>query len=435
MKQHLHLTIGPVQSFVAQSRRTRDLWGSSYLLSFLAAHAMHGAKRAGGVIVRPRVDNDPMLQWVEGQGGPPRLGSLPNQFTVEIDDGVPPIDIATAAEKGLRNAWRRVCGAVWDHYVVHAVSVGNGTDTIWKRQIEGFWDVAWVAGVPTEHGLLARRKHWRTHWLPEEPGNKCTVMPELQELSGHVRATDCVQQDAFWSAMRAQSGEFDLRDNERLSAIALVKRLYPRVAQQALGCSLDVTHWPSTIDVAAAPWCQQLLALAPQDAEAYADVVTKASDHVLSGGVSSLLNPPSDGAQRFLQLDSNWFQRSFVANSKAPLSKEGARALVLAQLDKLAAVQDGAKPLGGPAAYFALLLADGDELGRMVAKPGGSDVVSSALARFTCEVPGIVQRHRGVTVYAGGDDVLVLRKASPGPQPTDVVHAQFGSATGLPWAA
>jgi hypothetical protein len=26
-------------------------------------------------------------------------------------------------------------------------------------------------------------------------------------------------------------------------------------------------------------------------------------------------------------------------------------------------------------------------------------------------------------------------KASPGPQPTDVVHAQFGSATGLPWAA
>lgn len=29
MKQHLHFSIGPVQGFVAQSRRTRDLWGSS----------------------------------------------------------------------------------------------------------------------------------------------------------------------------------------------------------------------------------------------------------------------------------------------------------------------------------------------------------------------------------------------------------------------
>ena len=43
MTWELDLSIGPVQSFVAQSRRTRDLWGSSYLLSYLAAHAMRGA--------------------------------------------------------------------------------------------------------------------------------------------------------------------------------------------------------------------------------------------------------------------------------------------------------------------------------------------------------------------------------------------------------
>ena len=32
----LDISIGPVQGFVSQSRRTRDLWGSSYLLSFLS---------------------------------------------------------------------------------------------------------------------------------------------------------------------------------------------------------------------------------------------------------------------------------------------------------------------------------------------------------------------------------------------------------------
>ncbi|WP_255724622.1 type III-B CRISPR-associated protein Cas10/Cmr2 [Shimazuella soli] len=39
MTKKMHFTIGPVQEFVAQSRRTRDLLASSFLLSYLAAHA------------------------------------------------------------------------------------------------------------------------------------------------------------------------------------------------------------------------------------------------------------------------------------------------------------------------------------------------------------------------------------------------------------
>ena len=435
MKQHLHVSIGPVQSFVAQSRRTRDLWGSSYLLSFLAAHAMSGAKRAGGVIVRPRVDDDPMLQWVEsqGEGEPPRFGSLPNQFTVEFKDGADPSAIATTTERSLRDAWQRVCRAVWDQYVVHAVLAGNGTEAIWKRQTEGFWEVVWVGGASNAHGLLARRKLWRTHLLPEESGNKCTVMPDLQELSGHVRATDRVRQDAFWSAMRARTSELDLRHNERLSAVALVKRLYPRVSQQALGCALDVTHWPSTVDVAAARWRARLRAVALNAAEAYADAVVEASDHAFSGGVSGLLTPAPGGNERFVRLDANWFHRSFVADSKlAPLSNEGARASLLARLDSLTAIRDGAGSLGGPAVYFALLLADGDRLGQVVASLG-SDVVSAALSKFTRVVPDIVQRHNGVTVYAGGDDVLALLPLEGAldcaRQMERVYRQSFGSAT------
>ncbi|MDQ3773077.1 MAG: hypothetical protein M3461_01130 [Pseudomonadota bacterium] len=34
----LHFTLGPVQGFVAQARRTRDLWGGSFLLSWLFRH-------------------------------------------------------------------------------------------------------------------------------------------------------------------------------------------------------------------------------------------------------------------------------------------------------------------------------------------------------------------------------------------------------------
>ena len=88
----LDISIGPVQGFVAQSRRTRDLWGSSYLLSFLVAHAMRGARISGGKIIQPVVDEDPLYRWVSGQrdGNVPQLGSLPNHFVVEVEEDVAP---------------------------------------------------------------------------------------------------------------------------------------------------------------------------------------------------------------------------------------------------------------------------------------------------------------------------------------------------------
>ena len=60
MSHRLHFTFGPVQSFVAQSRRTRDLYISSYILSHLARKAMLAAKRAaeqtGGQLLLPHPD-------------------------------------------------------------------------------------------------------------------------------------------------------------------------------------------------------------------------------------------------------------------------------------------------------------------------------------------------------------------------------------------
>lgn len=406
MKQHLHMSIGPVQDFIAQSRRTRDLWGSSYLLSFLSAHAMSGARREKGTIIRPHVDSDPLLDWVENrrEGEPPRLGSLPNRFTVEIQVGADAGKVAKAAEESLRAAWRRVCKAVWDRYVAPAVAAGDGTDAIWKRQTEGFWEVTWVLGIADDRGL-ARRKLWQTHWLPEEAGDKCTVMHDLQELSGHVRATNRVRQDTFWAALRTRTGELDLLDNERLCAVSLVKRLYPRVADSALGWDVDVTRWPSTVDVAAVPWAVRVGDTASHDGDEFAVAVSKATDHAFTGGVSTLLAQGSTTPSQFLRLDANWFHRSFVSSPKlAPLSDEGARAALLSRLDALTSVP-GVPP--SPSIYFALLLADGDQLGELVTSLG-SDTVSSALAKFTDAVPGLVSQHRGVTIYAGGDDVLAL---------------------------
>jgi CRISPR-associated protein Cmr2 len=422
VNQHLHLSIGPVQAFVGQSRRTRDLWSSSYLLSFLSAHAVAGARKAGTKVLRPLVDDDPMLQWVEGHknGEAPRFGSLPNQFTIEVSPTLDPPSIAEAAKRAFDTAWQRVCQAVWNRFVAGVANSGNGTREIWERQVNGFWELIWVSGEPEEHTLLARRKLWRTHWLPIEPGDKCTLMPDFQELSGYVRAIERERQEQFWRELRPGVRGLELqKEKERLCAIALVKRLYarPEVMQEAVGWAVDVKHWPSTVDIAAVPWLRGLPSEAAAQAEEFARTVAReAGPEVKTGGASNLLDP-ADANRAYAHLDANWFHRSFVANPRlALLSDEKVRAGLVEQLQQLnllsasstrGTAREGMQMAGGSPIYFALLLADGDNLGSLVQRLG-PEIVSPALADFTAAGPKIIQRYHGATVYAGGDDLLAL---------------------------
>ena len=413
---HLDISVGPVQGFVAQSRRTRDLWGSSYLLSFLSAHAMKGAQAAGGRIIRPSVERDPLFQWVAGEreGTPPRIGSVPNHFVLAVNEETPLV--ARAAVESLQKAWGRVCSAVWERYVARACHVGDGTEAIWHRQVEGFWDISWTAGPSTaQGGLLARRKHWRSHRLPDEPGDKCTVMPDLQELSGHVGAAggaDRENQVRFWNAVQTRLSPLDLQPNERLCAIALVKRLFPKVSRAALGWEVDTSHWPSTAYVAAVPWVREMTAVAPQQARAYAAAIQQCEPGVLAERHPQFIGLDTKDAGDFAKLDGNYLNHEFVKNERlCPLNTAPASSArdelsgLLTTLYKTKNNDD--RPLGPPPSYYALLLADGDRLGELVGKLGGTKV-GNALLTFTDRVQEIVKKHDGVTIYAGGDDVLAL---------------------------
>lgn len=396
----LDISIGPVQGFVAQSRRTRDLWGSSYLLSFLSGHAMRGAAKAGGRIVQPRVDEDPLYRWIGGDraGEAPRIGSLPNRFAVETDGDAPAV--AAAAVEALEAAWQRLCEAVWARFLAPVAAVGNGTEAIWKRQTGAgaFWEVSWTAGGAA---ALSRRKHWRSHRPPDEHGDKCTVMHDLQELSGYVHARGGGRrQREFWCRVRERLAPLDVREDERLCAVAFVKRLFPKVAPDALGWNVDVSHWPSTVLIGALPWIRRVMAAQPGLACRYAAEVRACAG----------LDAPAAGG--FPKLDANYFHRRSVANERLCPLAGSAGSDRREQLDRLlkdiyeARDKEGRR-LGPPSSFYALLLADGDRLGRLAGELG-RDTVGKALAAFTRAVPGIVRERDGVTVYAGGDDVLAM---------------------------
>lgn len=388
---------------------------------------MLGADKAGGKIFRPNVYDDPLYRWINGQrdGHTPHMGSLPNRFAIETE--VNPRTVADAAIDELEAAWARVCKAVWKHYVEPTAGAGSDTEDIWQRQVGAgaFWEVAWTAEPARARSrLLARRKLWRSHRPSDEYGDKCTVMREYQEISGFERArgtNDREQQDEFWNDVRSRLGPLDLRDNERLCAIAMVKRLfpYPKVAREALGLEIDMSHWPSTVYVGALPWIRKAASVVPSQAKEYAEEVNKSVDRGLAKRRPPFNGLEFSGAGDFTKLDANFFHRDSVRNERLCPLRQDAQDDVRKRIDGLLesiceAKDDDGSDVGPPAAFYALLLADGDRLGRLVERlhaPDGVEVrpdVSKALADFTCKVPNIVKKHDGVTVYAGGDDVLAM---------------------------
>lgn len=417
----LHFSIGPVQGFVAQARRTRDLWSGSFLLSWLAGQAIAEVRRQQATIVFPVVADkdtvtDPIMAAIEDKpltnDPTPQIGSLPNRFKAEVHDGFNAEEVGRAVSQ----AWQDLAEAVWKQFVVQVEDSGNGTRAIWNRQVNGFWEISWVLDTDPGDGSDARwldaRKNWRDRWPEPEAGDHCALMGDLQELSGFVRAHGKSKQDDFWEALRRRVGRLELRDNERLCAIALIKRLFPKLEKAALeraigwvpGGQMEVVgNWPSTAYMAAIPWLRDFVddEGRTEQLRQYEDQVLEAAGNEVRGERSTQIKSLKP-LEELAWLDGNFFLPAALANaSDTPLAKnESARGALTYKLKDLQD-DDPAQP------YYALLLLDGDRLGRHLSTDN-PDTISRALARFSREVADCVREHDGVTLYAGGDDVMAL---------------------------
>ncbi|WP_372053179.1 type III-B CRISPR-associated protein Cas10/Cmr2 (plasmid) [Tistrella mobilis] len=426
--KHVILSITPVQEFVGQARRTRDLWAGSYLLSWLSAQAMAAVKEAGGEIVMPQVDDDPMIRLLIHRNGvtPPVVGSLPNQFTARLPVGVGP-EICREAVQG---AWRKLAEAVWCKFVKPVKELSNFHDlsAVWTQQIEGFWEIAWVVVPPVggEDGrqtlkragdLLRRRKLWRSHLLPDEyatlgreGGDHCQLMPDWRELSGYARSGHATEQDAFWAELRERAGDtVQLAEGERLCAPALVKRLFPILMPNVLRDKIGwvpgndsgrICSWPSTRYMAVLPWLRRVANTPFIDR--FLDLVggdfqseSRSAEHLASD------------LGRIGRLDGNLFDRDALRNTKDfPIADNDAGDRRM-KLEAARAALVTAAGIGEPATHYALLLMDGDRIGEALAQ-AGPGAIATLFKRFGEQVTQTIRRHDGICIYAGGDDVLAL---------------------------
>lgn len=159
----LMMQIGPVQEFIAQSRKMQDLWSGSYLLSYLISKALAAIALEVGAdaIIYPNLRGVPLLDWAwsredglfpqgtfnlgAGRLHPDELliPSLPNRFLALVPSGEEGQRIAQLAAQAIREEWKRIADAVHEDIcskLGEPLKSGEfpDWDNIWEAQVARF---------------------------------------------------------------------------------------------------------------------------------------------------------------------------------------------------------------------------------------------------------------------------------------------------------
>ena len=392
--QLLLVVLGPVQEYIAQARRTRDLWFGSHALSEISRAAAGRLIEEGATLVFPAigagdVELDPCdspLRQVAGKERPPL--NVANKILAQVPAGRDPARLAERCREAAGERWRALATQARERV---AELIADGTDRAWDEQIDTLIEFAAAWTAVGERGYKAARL---------EVEAAVAQRKLLRDFSPWRRQRDGVPKsslDGARNTLLQPPGRrpahlvrrFRLTDNEQLDAIGLTKRAGGEPSQ-----FVPVTN------VAVADW----LAAAARQA---AGPLDRLRSECRARGIGPIHRP-----------DLSWLG-GFPFDAQVLFEERWPSLLEEVEADEDPAAWGGrhVRPLlkamgGAPSPYVSCLVADGDQMGAAIDTLGDPDDhrrFSIKLAEFAGKAREIVeQRHRGLLVYSGGDDVLAF---------------------------
>jgi CRISPR-associated protein Cmr2 len=390
MTAHLLLvTLGPVQDFIAQARRTRDLWYGSHLLSELGRAAARALVDGGAKLIFPSLQTGDAqlaecLAPLRADGA--QTQNIANKLLAEVPDGVDPQQLARGARKAVADYWRDQLAA--PVRTKCAGLLAKDIDAVWAEQIDTFLEFA-ASWLPLGEYAQTRRQLEQTiagrkllrdfdPWkqgrgnVPKsslDGARESVLLPPRQRASEPVR-------------------RYRVADGEQLDAVGLVKR-----------AGGEPDQFVPVINVALASWLERASRVAPSELDALEQACSDAGvSRVARTDLPCIAPFAFDGS---VLLPSRW-RSVFDVQGLQGDSEAWGRQHVRSLFGKLSE----------PYPYVACLVADGDRMGRAIDSLGSADAhraFSTALAGFADSARKVVeQQHRGALVYAGGDDVLAF---------------------------
>jgi len=386
MSKHLIvISVGPVQDFISASRRTRDLWFGSELLSEISRAVALAVKDLGGDLIFPNVE----VLKNENQ-------KIANIILSELSNGVSPISVMDGAKKAAKKAWED--RAIDAKKYADKAAPGFIDSGVWADQVEDVIEfyAAWML-LSSDNNYAETRKEL----MRRLAGRKaCRDFIPAKGITGRPKSSLDGARETIWNPKVLESGIRDkgfinqlrLSEGEQLDVVGLTKRL-----------GGGRKGYPSVSRIAVDPWLRGL-AKNPEAKSAF-DTLQKVCEKLKSHG----LGVTEIGWKQFKSFP--YEGTAVLRNRFADLARETGEPKETYK--ELANVVKSLETLSGsPEPYLAILMADGDRMGEAISRlllAQDHQRFSGRLAKFAQQAKIIVEKnHHGCLVYSGGDDVLAF---------------------------
>jgi CRISPR-associated protein Cmr2 len=362
----LIFSLGPVQSFIAEARRTQDLYAGSYLLSQVAHVA---ARAADGELVYPAPE---VLKDFQA--------NVPNKFVTIVDN---PHDAAYKARKAAEDQWR-----IFSNTALARLPDNNNRELkdIWERQWNHHLEFYWAAAQLSDNYVRAYERAARALDARKRTRNFLQIKEEdlKDSLSGTRSALhlENLSPRKYWEKV-SQKYHSQVKEGELLDTIGAIKRF-----------ALDANNkFPSVSTVASAPFAKAcynagLLGEFVQAIEAFNKKMNREFFYKVGD------------FKRNFDYDGDLFYRETYAHirlkaSYGELSEKPTEILeALEQLYKKKKAKKYQISPTPPTPYYAILLMDGDQMGKHISACQNQEEhakLSQRLASYAHEVRTIVQ--------------------------------------------
>jgi len=374
--QHLFLfTIGPVQSFIAQARKTQDLYAGSKILSELIKEAIDTIGRDD--ILFPYAYPQNTEQWDNTESLPNRLIAMVETDNIRV--------LGNLVEENVRKKWleiaRRPINDLLHQQIKNGEAVKFDIAGI-NQQLEEHLEIFWLFEPLTDYGTsyknieqnLGAIKNVRsfkqfTYNGIGERGRKCSLDGERNAYFFGAGTNPNYLKKWNPYAIEVKDGYFRVPKNEGLSAVSFAKRFYQK------------EKFPSTAKVA-------LLHL--WEEQEIKQVIEKNRNDFGNEFDEELLFEEN--------INETYFKKHQISIERLAVASTYQKEMIrLAKNKDLKATK-----------YYALLSFDGDNMGEWLSKAKNEQQhkdLSKLLMDFAQKAKIIVDKN-GKTVYAGGDDFL-----------------------------
>lgn len=396
-------TIGPVQQFIFQARKTQDLFMGSFLLSYLTFIGMEEVIDRYGPksIIYPNLSAQPLMEWHLKRCNINRKSSIssfidqptiPNRFVALIPESEESkiIKLAHKMEDAVRKKWKEMVDIVLNKFKlidkIRSDKKDEDCKAVIKKQTLDFPEIYWVAmpfkkdgkyiteedfkdffeevqkenvgliyhlGYSALEKSMGIRKNLRNFSQTNEYGKKCNICGTKE---GVIKA----------GMGSLQVGKY-ISEKEALCIPCFVKRALDKyLGDKVDGKFIDYT-FPSTAEMASSNFKKRALKDAEVQFNAYIDNIKKiVGENVLRQIQVKPLNKIEGDFNNVVNIEGEWFfeENLCTENIKKQFGIEIDDKEIKDLRKSLKQITD---EVGEPNPYYAVVLFDGDNMGEWLA--------------------------------------------------------------------